>query len=648
MSLIGILHQIPPTITQNGQVAQAGGISKYLIYVPLLALIVALLTFLLSQLWPRISARRDKRSLEKNMAGAFYTLNDIRRSREFYIQPYVQVIDPMGHEESRRLAPVTAKLFRTLDHILHPDSEDRYIFLLADSGMGKTSALMNYNIRQIRRRWKKHFDIRLVPLGIKDSIKHIESIERKHDTVLFLDAFDEDTQAIRDHHSRLKDLMNAAYGFRRVVISCRSQFFSSEEEIPKEPGVLKVATRSAGESAEYQFKKFYLTPFTERQTKKYLRRRYPLRKFRWISRMEAKRMVTKIPLLAARPMLLAHIDVIVRTGRHINYAFELYEEMVKMWLEREKGFISEKDQLRRFSELIAVNLYKNRKQRQTEHIPSKEIVQLARQWGIPIEDQQLSDYRFRTRSLLNRDADGNYKFAHRSIMEYLYVKRYSDGDISCLNVEWTDLMQTFYWEMLEKQIISQRCLPLENLGPDGNIPLGESEIQFLTQMAKHGLALLRSPKIAAQRFNGILETVTAICASLVDPESKDDPIISLIRVKKMPKGEYLIAPIASHYDGKLLNINEAPGLKRHKQNIEQSLYGDHVPDMSDEGYERVLGWLKRPSDGLNMFMIPVKLRGELLAVLIGETSRAYPFLNMRQSLLIDVLKVMGKYLQEYQ
>lgn len=646
MYLFEILQEISAA-PQNTPTPVTESWLKYLLFVPVLTFIVIALNFLLTQILPRLSTWRDKRSLEKNMAGAFYTLEDIKHSREFYIEPFVQDVDPMGGEESRALAPVMSKLFGTLDRLLHPLSEVRYIFLLADSGMGKTSALMNYNIRQIRRRWKKYFGVKLIPLGIKDVIDKIKSVENKHGTVLFLDAFDEDIQAISNHRARLDELMTAAYGFHRVVISCRTQFFPSDEEIPKEVGTLKVATRSAGEPAEHKFRKLYLSPFTDAQTKSYLSYRYPLLEFKWVSRRRATQMADKIPHLAARPMLLAHIDVLVRTGRPIDYAFELYEEMIKVWLNREEGFIKEKHQLRRFSELLAVDIYRNRQQRGAEHVPRVELSQLAKKWGIPVEDQQLSDYRFRTRSLLNRDADGNHKFAHRSVMEYLYVKRYLDGDLRCLDVEWTDQMHTFYWEMLEKHIVVRRRLPLDNIGPDGSVLLDEAQIKFLSDLTMHGISLLRTPKVAIQRLKPILETAIALCASLIDPDGRDDPMVSLINVRKGLDGEYVLEPLVIHYSGKLHDTHDAAGPKRHKQAIETAAGGNRVPDMDDDDYISVLGRLRRETDGLSSFMMPIKLRGQFIAVLIGETTRDFPFKENRQIMLIDILKLIGKYLREY-
>src|SRR5438132_2009605 len=109
--------------------------------------------------------------------------------------------------------------------------------------------------------------------------------------------------------------MHADYDLRRIVISCRTQFFSSDEEIPKQVGTITVGVRAAGEPAEYTFHKLYLSPFTDDQANQYLRRRYPLIEFKWLSRRRARRLAEKIPHLRARPMLLAHIDDLVESEK---------------------------------------------------------------------------------------------------------------------------------------------------------------------------------------------------------------------------------------------------------------------------------------------------------------------------------------------
>jgi hypothetical protein len=145
-------------------------------------------------------------------------------------------------------------------------------------------------------------------------------------------------------------------------------------------------------------------------------------------------------------MILAHVEDLVDTDRNFDYRFQIYEEMVNAWLEREKGLVENKDALRDFSERLAVDLFVNRRARGQERIAEAELKPLAEQYGIQLEAWQL-----RGRSLLNRDAVGNYKFAHRSIMEYLFIRRFASDlrqdtaqNRSQYSEAWTDLMKTFF------------------------------------------------------------------------------------------------------------------------------------------------------------------------------------------------------------
>jgi hypothetical protein len=414
--------------------------------------LVTVITALSTKTLPWLRAKLESRSVSKSLGATLFTSGSIYRSIRYYIPPFCQSMDPAGGEESRLIHPVQNKLFTTLDNVLDPSSKERYHFLLADSGMGKTSALINYYVRHLRR-WRKGYKLAVVPLGIPDADDKIKAIEDKPNTVLFLDALDEDTLAMVDHVERLRMLLKDTREFPRLLVTCRTQFFNKDEEIPSETGVLKIFDRPAGESAGYRFIKIYLTPFSDKQVTKYLRAKYPL--WRWRKRRKAQVIVKKIPQLTARPMLLSHIDSLLNSKRHFLYSYELYEEMVKGWIEREKGFVEESEQLRHFSEQLAVDFHINRRERGGEFVAKEMIKQLAKKWGVTINEDKLSG-----RGLLNRDAIGNFKFAHRSIMEYLFVENFRKvaGNLA-LNtnslqfMEWTDQMKTFFWEMLESGYI---------------------------------------------------------------------------------------------------------------------------------------------------------------------------------------------------
>lgn len=106
--------------------------------------------------------------------------------------------------------------------------------------MGKTTFMINlyYKYKVKRDFLPKNFkyDIKLLPIGYKGIINEIKAIENKEQTILLLDAFDEDISAIDDYKLRMKEILTITYQFRQIVITCRTHFFPSKEEEPHETG----------------------------------------------------------------------------------------------------------------------------------------------------------------------------------------------------------------------------------------------------------------------------------------------------------------------------------------------------------------------------------------------------------------------------
>jgi hypothetical protein len=142
---------------------------------------------------------RDRRSLRKRLGAELYTPEDIIRATTYYVRPKSQDVDPAGSEEFRRVYAMKEDLFEAVDNFLASPWEHKHAILLADSGMGKTSFVLNYYAHHWRRRRKrKRFDLAVVPLGIPNADDHIKKIVNPKDTALLLDAFDEDTRAIQN------------------------------------------------------------------------------------------------------------------------------------------------------------------------------------------------------------------------------------------------------------------------------------------------------------------------------------------------------------------------------------------------------------------------------------------------------------------
>jgi len=383
----------------------------------------------------------DRKILTDKLSRGAYDEETIKQSTKYYISPKCSNIDPAQEEEVRQALMATREsLFDKIDYFLDHDSSKRHLLILADSGTGKTSFVLNYYAYNLRRRQNKSQNLFLVPLGLKDADTQIGEYENKNETVIFLDALDEDTKAIEDHRTRIRYLMDACRDYKRVIITCRTQFFPNDEEMPVETGIARLGPRKAGEKGVYEFWKLYLSPFDDNDIDLYLQKRFPF----WLSskRKKAKELAYRIKSLSVRPMLLAHIPDVIESGDKITQSYQLYQLMVDAWLERESSWVS-KSELGEYSERLAVNLYVNREKRGMERIPYQDLEGLANEWYSDLTQWQLSG-----RSLLNRDAQGNYKFAHRSIMEYLFVKRLLQGDFDCSGVILTDQMKRFLIEII--------------------------------------------------------------------------------------------------------------------------------------------------------------------------------------------------------
>lgn len=388
---------------------------------------------------PFVKRHVVRRPLQPLIKQEKYLSQVIKQATFNYIEPNCQSVDPSGHEEFRKVIAAKEPAFSVLDEMLDSVGDEKFTMVLADTGMGKTSLLLNYYSRHLRRR-NQRFKLALVPLGQPRAAEQIDAIDDKDETALLLDALDEDTLAIKDHRQRLAQLLQLASGFRYVLITCRTQFFGRDDEIPRETGLIRTGITRGGQDKEYTFRKLYLSPFSDKQVKRFVSQSFPF--WRWGDRRKAQAIIRKMPDLTVRPMLLAHVGDLIRSSAAVFTSASVYEEMVRSWLARERHFVDPKVLLE-FSEVLAADVYLNRKERGSEKIPRAEALAHAKELKFDLTGWQIAG-----RSLLNRDGDGNLKFAHRSIMEYLFIRYFLRCPSNVGKSAWTDQMKVFWWEIL--------------------------------------------------------------------------------------------------------------------------------------------------------------------------------------------------------
>lgn len=449
--------------------------------------------------------KRQSRKISTKLSAATgvasFTSEDIAHACRSYLDPNCTQTDPSDEDDIRSVVALSP-LFKTIDSHFESGGQKRHVILLADSGMGKTSFCINYYARELRKKDAKRRSVAIVPLGRGDAIEQIKSIPNKRDTICFLDAFDEDPKAATDQIQRLEDLMRAAADFRNVVVTCRSQFFSKDDAIPSGSGIMYAAPRRAGQSRELPLHRLFLAPFSTTQIKQYLNKQFPLTRIDSLAqRRAATQMVAAIPELSARPMLLELVPDLVREQRTISQLFGLYEFLVEKWLERESEWIK-KDDLREISIELAVTAYLQQRNGHGDRLSPALLEQLANQHSTPLES-----WRLKSRSLLNRDIEGQFKFAHRSVMEYLFLLAAIAGDARCFTVEWTDLMKDLLvsWGMTSKdaQLETASALLRQEHGKTGLFPLASPLKQPQRRSAADCRAVLRREGVSYRQARSI-------------------------------------------------------------------------------------------------------------------------------------------------
>ncbi|MEI6638865.1 MAG: formylglycine-generating enzyme family protein, partial [Chlorobium sp.] len=311
--------------------------------------------------------------------------------------------------------------------------KEKFYLVLADSGMGKTTFMINLYLRynSLLNIGRRPYKIKLLPFGNKGILNSIQEIKKNSDvskTILLLDAFDEyhkllpsetpDKLSDEERFEKLlHEVIDLVQDFREIVMTSRTQYFPRQEnkiyklEIP----------RPDGEGA-YELVKMYLSPFDDREVSSYLIKKYGIFRF-WNRKKKkiAQEIVNNSPKLMVRPMLLNYIDDFVDGKVRYNNTWQIYEALVNGWINREvkkrehenKETEQFRQKLHAYSQLVALRIYEKRKETKNWCLSKHDATDI---------DAGLKGYQMTGQSLLTRDAENNWKFSHKSILEFFLAK----------------------------------------------------------------------------------------------------------------------------------------------------------------------------------------------------------------------------------
>lgn len=347
----------------------------------------------------------------------YYTKSEIESAKKNYIQTKAQNTNPIGRESSDfikvELIPQFLKIFKS------DNENDRFFLILGDAGVGKTTFLINLYVSYRKQIFGQKYHIKLIPLAFPNVLENVERIEEKENTILLLDGLDEDYHAIKNTNQRIEEIISATLKFKYVIITSRTQLFSTVDEEPKFTGLFKFGSKGG----EYIFHKMYISNFDREDINKYISS--------WSSSIEQSKkkkiqnFYKENPQLFNNPLLLN----LLMTGdfeesQLTKSISKLYDEFTQLWIERESLGIRQskrnhfKSSLYEFSKSVAYEMDKEG----THLIPINRLIEFAKknEFGLSITE-------IKSGSLLSRDDNGNFHFAHISIFEYFLALYYYEN-----------------------------------------------------------------------------------------------------------------------------------------------------------------------------------------------------------------------------
>lgn len=384
-----------------------------LLFVVVILLIVLCRNLCLTHKW-------RKKQLDEILKG--YEQYTTRQQRWLYIKTWFQSNPPHDLDEPYQAQfedPRTDSIDFFIKQVLRRDNQKSpYYCILGGSGMGKSTFVVNLVRKYIKKYTEKTlpYPIKLFNCGdynekdkLIDRIKSID-IDSQKNTILILDALDENNEAIDNYTFFFDDLLTSIKEFRIVIITCRTQFFERSKDEPDVFPGHEPATKE-----QRRFKKYYISPLRDEEVNHYINKKYLLR---FSAKRKAKAIVNNCKQIMARPLLLSYLDDLLNAdiGNSKESIVQIYDILIEKWLEREANFAAADDKkeeyslsLREFSNELALCLAQ-------PSYNKKEIDNIIERYRA---NELFKERNLKGRSLLNRNSNDDFKFAHKSFMEFL-------------------------------------------------------------------------------------------------------------------------------------------------------------------------------------------------------------------------------------
>lgn len=309
------------------------------------------------------------------------------------------------------------------DWLFNPDPQQTkksFLLLLGDFGTGKTTFCF-YLAQEIVTTMRS-MDVAVIQLGqeslsLAEKLQKIEG-DKRENTVLFLDAYDEYVQRLQGEQE-FDNLLKLANNFYKVIITSRTHYFSHKQAEPH------LNTR-------------YVSYFSPEQIRRFFKLKYP---WRWQRYWNTIKRYENLTDLARRVVLLNYMsrEVILwmqeQKSKNVEInTFLLYGKIIEAILPDEKraNELMSRDIAMQVMSILGFHIiccggagrlhYQSMAKDLAAILDSLKMgdSELAGYMKNPENLATLADWltEIRARTFLIRDEPGYYYFAHRSFAEY--------------------------------------------------------------------------------------------------------------------------------------------------------------------------------------------------------------------------------------
>ena len=377
----------------------------------LVTIILATVPFIRNLSVNKNRLKREKiKSIISPISGAKNIITTLLET-DYYIPVMAQEEEPNDSDSYFSSQPSIVDIL--IDEWKQMDGEKKRYIVWGGSGTGKTTFLAALVYKYIKsfKLGKEPYQIKVFGLNDLDNelFTEIEKVDEQENTILILDALDENFDANKDIISFMDRINKTTRRFAIVIITSR-QVFSRGEEILNEIPILGFDL--------LKWKYYYILPFNDTDVHRYLNKKFP----NIVDYGKAIKIVEKSSTLMSRAMVLSFIDYLIDLNPVFLTRAQLYKHIVDKWLYRELAAVQgEKNKLKyknnyyHFSAIIAKEMYDNWLKNSKLLISQDKLDNLVNEYSYLFPENY---FPYKVRSLIERNNDDEYRFAHKSFWEF--------------------------------------------------------------------------------------------------------------------------------------------------------------------------------------------------------------------------------------